>query len=142
MAERTYTLRELEAELIKHSVQLAHSGHGRRSDDGTIQWGGFPVNTFSPVATVAEADGITFLCPKCFTENSGSVGTHSVHVYFEGRGVPSALGVNGEGKTVRWRVKAGTTIDDLAIEPSIQLIGGCAWHGFIGHSDVPAGSAG
>jgi hypothetical protein len=28
--------------------------------------------------TIAEADGIIFLCPVCFTANKGNVGTHAI----------------------------------------------------------------
>jgi hypothetical protein len=30
------------------------------------------------VPTIAEADGIVFLCAKCFAANGGPVGTHSI----------------------------------------------------------------
>jgi len=79
------------------------------------------------VATLADAQGVYFLCPKCFAENGGAVGTHAVRVLFRGRNVPDdAWPLPG-----RWDV-SGTGIDDLTLTPSIHLTGaGCGWHGFI-----------
>jgi hypothetical protein len=77
-----------------------------------------------------------FLCPACYVRNRGEVGTHSIRVEFVGRGVPDEVCIhNSEGKPVRWSV-AGTTIDDLTLRPSILLLGGCCWHGFVtnGHA--------
>ena len=83
------------------------------------------------VKSLAEAQGISFLCPKCFVQNRGSVGTHWCEVTFEGRGVHPEQGVhNTEGKPVRWQVQ-GTGLQDLTTTPSILLQGGCNWHGYI-----------
>lgn len=77
------------------------------------------------------ADGVCFLCPKCFAENGGSsVGVHSVICWFVGR-VPPEL-TPGPG---RWN-PSGTGLDDLTFVPpgatSVQLTGGgCGWHGFV-----------
>lgn len=83
------------------------------------------------VDTLAEADGISFLCPKCYCEPPvGPDGTHSVKCWFEDK-VP--VGVNpGPG---RWK-PAGTGLEDLSFVPgkkshSVQILGGCNWHGFI-----------
>lgn len=89
-----------------------------------------------PVETVAEANGIRFLCPLCFTANSGAAGTHGVQVTFAGRSVPDHLGSHAkDGSPSRWNV-AGTTFVDLTLTPSILLTGGCAWHGFVTNGDV------
>ena len=83
------------------------------------------------VAMLCDAQAIFFLCPKCYETNNGSIGTHGVIVTFRGRGVPDHLGShNAEKKPTRWDV-VGTSIDDLTCIPSIQLIDGCKWHGFI-----------
>jgi hypothetical protein len=87
--------------------------------------------TFVPVKTVAEADSIMFLCPACYKQNKGKVGTHSVRVDFRGRAVPDNVCIkNAEGKPVRWQVQ-GTTIDDVSTQPSIQILHGCQWHGYV-----------
>jgi hypothetical protein len=87
-----------------------------------------PTGTFD----LANADGIRFLCPKCFTFNGGPVGTHSVICWFVGR-VPDNL----SPQPGRW-TPAGTGIDDLTFVPgtpprqvSVQLEGGCGMHGVV-----------
>lgn len=81
------------------------------------------------------ADGIIFLCPLCFTNNGGSVGTHAVICWSRSRGVPDDL----DPKPGRWKL-VGTGLHDLTLDGdapggggarSVQLLGGCAWHGFI-----------
>ncbi len=78
---------------------------------------------------MAGADGIIFLCPKCFERNKGSVGTHSVICWFVGR-VPD----DADPKPGRWN-PSGTGLDDLTFvgpgAASVLLTSGCAWHGFI-----------
>lgn len=84
--------------------------------------------------TFATAQGIMFLCPKCFTLHHGPVGTHWCNVTFADRGVPDAMGShNAEGKAVRWTV-SGDSFETLVTAPSILLEGGCGWHGFIGQT--------
>lgn len=85
------------------------------------------------VDTVAEAHGVMFLCPKCFRENGGPVGTHSVVCWFTG--VPDAV-QPGPG---RWN-PSGTSVDDLTfVGPgavSVLLTVGCGWHGFVRNGDA------
>ena len=82
------------------------------------------------VDTLQEAQGISFLCPKCYAANKGPAGTHSVLCWFAGKGVPDEL----SPKPGRW-VPQGTNFDDLTFvgpgAASILLTGGCGWHGFI-----------
>jgi hypothetical protein len=83
-----------------------------------------------PVNTLAEAHGVCFLCPKCFTENQGPIGTHAVICWFVGKVPDSAM--PGPG---RWN-PSGTSLDDLTfIGPGAYSValtgGGCAWHGFV-----------
>lgn len=86
---------------------------------------------YRQVDTLAEADGILFLCPKCFAaSNATREGVHSVVCWFEDK-VPDTA-VPGPG---RWN-PTGTGYDDLSFVPgkrsnSVLLVGGCAWHGFI-----------
>ena len=78
---------------------------------------------------LADADGIVFLCPKCFAANGGPIGTHSVICWFAGR-VPDDL----SPKPGRW-VPSGTGLDDLTFvgpgAASVLLTHGCGWHGFV-----------
>lgn len=77
------------------------------------------------VETMAEADGIWFLCPKCFQTNGGAVGTHMVLCWKPS--VPQTT----SPKPGRWEM-TGTCFDDLTLSPSVHLAGeGCGWHGFI-----------
>lgn len=85
------------------------------------------------------ADGIIFLCPKCYAAAGGdkSQGVHSVICWFVGR-VPAEASP-GPG---RWTPK-GTGFSDLTFVPapghslvSVALTGGCAWHGFIRNGDA------
>lgn len=105
------TLRELEAEFVKLD-SIDPKVYGR-------------------VLSLAEADGLLFMCPKCFTENKGKVGTHWVLCWFVGK-VPDDL----DPKPGRW-TPAGTSLDDLSFVPgsgrshSVLLQSGCAWHGFL-----------
>ena len=84
------------------------------------------------VETLAEAQGVIFLCPKCFAANHGEVGTHSVICWSSSRGVP----VGAHPGPGRWAMK-GTSLADLTLdgEPgrsrSVLLKGGCGWHGYI-----------
>jgi hypothetical protein len=89
-------------------------------------------NTYQQVDALADADGLWLLCPKCFEENKGRVGTHGVICWFRGK-VPDDK-TPGPG---RW-TPSGTDIDNLTFVPgeppmqtSVQLTEGCAWHGHI-----------
>lgn len=82
------------------------------------------------VDTLYEAQGIMFLCPKCYTVNGGAVGTHTVVCWFADRGVPTDE-TPGPG---RW-TPLGSSLDDLTFvgpaAASVNLAGGCDWHGFV-----------
>lgn len=128
-------LTQLRPSFFKYKMGIASEYHGRPLEDGTIQWGGFPVDTFLPVDCIGEADGINFLCPLCYQRNRGEIGTHLIHIHFEGRGSPDHLGVNSEGRTSRWHVK-GNDFHDLTLSPSIHVKSGCGWHGFVTHGQI------
>jgi hypothetical protein len=95
------------------------------------------LRTYKFVETLAEADGIWFHCPLC--EESGN--RHSIRIGFHGKAVPGTYGYNKKGKPVLWNV-AGSDLTNLVLTPSIQLEGGCNWHGFVGSSGIPPGYAG
>lgn len=83
--------------------------------------------SFRDVDTNAEADGIIFLCPKCFHANGGPRGTHSVicwkpNVNPEMHPKPGRWNMEGELKNL-------TFVGPGAV--SVLLTGGCNWHGFI-----------
>ena len=91
-----------------------------------------PRGSFHHVGSIAEAQGVMFLCPLCYGSNNGERGTHSVICWSRSRGVPDDI----DPKPGRW-VLAGTGLDDLTLdaEPgqsrSVLLLGGCNWHGFV-----------
>lgn len=130
-------LTELDPHFIKHTIEMAGPGHGRTLPDGTMQWGGFEVDCMAYVDTLAEADGIWFDCPKCTRDKAAGLlkGVHGVRIFFAGKDVPDRIGLNSEGKAVRWSV-SGTDFTNLSTSPSILLLGGCGWHGFITNGEV------
>lgn len=93
--------------------------------------------THKGVDTIDQAHGVQFLCPKCFRANGGSKGTHSVICWSRSAGTPEYR----DPKPGRWKL-TGTSLHDLHLEGdavggggarSVQLLGGCNWHGFINH---------
>lgn len=100
-----------------------------------------PRETHRRVEGLAEAHLIRFLCPLCFEQNGGAAGTHMVIVPFANRGCPTVPMRNRAGDPVWWQV-AGTGLHDLVLTPSVQLLGGCNWHGFVGSSGIAPGHAG
>lgn len=85
------------------------------------------------VETLAEAQGIIFLCPKCYSEHGGPVGTHSVICWSRARGTPD----DADPRPGRWTFE-GTGFEDLTVngDPpgaprSILLYADCGWHGYI-----------
>lgn len=93
-----------------------------------------PPETYEHVDALDVADGVMFQCPKCFADNGGPIGTHSVLCWFVGR-VPD----NIDPRPGRW-VPSGTGISDLTFvgpdAASVLLIGGCGWHGFVCGGDA------
>ena len=83
-----------------------------------------------------EAQGISFLCPRCFVKNNGKAGTHTCHVTFKGRYVGASQGIgDGKGGFPRWKAQ-GSGFEDLTLTPSVQIVGGCGWHGYITDGEV------
>ena len=87
------------------------------------------------VKKIKNADGLMFLCPKCFVANGGAVGTHRI-ICWTPR-VPDDASP-GPG---RWTLR-GTGLHDLTVDiapgksRSILLLGGCAWHGYVTDGEV------
>lgn len=78
------------------------------------------------------ADGIMFLCPKCFKDKGGSVGVHSVICWSPD--VPQTTSPTPG----RWQM-LGTGFDDLELKAgssSVLLQGGCNAHFFIRNGEI------
>jgi hypothetical protein len=91
-----------------------------------------PGKLYRTDATFEDADGVCFLCPKCFVENGGPVGTHRV-ICWRPR-VPQTE----DPKPGRWEFE-GTGFADLTLvagSSSILLTSGCRWHGFVRGGEV------
>lgn len=137
---------DLEACLLRREVRveakrfvkpeaIAERPKGPYTDADTYEKTG-PVEYILIVETLAEADGVMFLCPKCFADNAGPVGTHTVICWFVGK-VPDDV----DPKPGRW-TPTGTGLADLTFVPSagrshsVLLTGGCRWHGFVANGDA------
>jgi len=108
-------LADLDAEFIRYNVDDEEHDIMKRVD------------------SMDEADGIMFLCPKCFTANGGKVGTH--RVICNRPRVPQLDKRVGPG---RWEF-AGVSMNDLTLfggSSSIQLRGECAAHFFVEHGSI------
>lgn len=82
--------------------------------------------------SLAEADGVQFLCPVCFAKNGGPVGTHSVICWRPH--VPPDV----NPKPGRWEF-SGTGYNDLTLtagSSSILLTSGCKAHFFITNGEI------
>jgi hypothetical protein len=78
------------------------------------------------------ADGVRFLCPKCFLQNNGPVGTHSVLCW------APHMSDNLEPKPGRW-LPVGTGLVDLSLvacPTSVQLGSGCKAHFIVANGEV------
>ena len=80
------------------------------------------------VGTLAEAQGVLFLCPLCRARLGTDVGCHSVLVWFDVPGLDPAW-----EPTPRWKV-SGTSLDDLTLDPSVNVPGD--WHGWVRDGDA------
>jgi hypothetical protein len=122
------SLSDLEPQFVRREIRPCHVGAPdchTVSDHTEHEWHVY-------VDTLAEADGIAFLCPKCFADNSGSRGTHQV-LCWRPR-VPADV----SPKPGRWEFE-GTGYDDLSLRAgssSILLNGGCNAHFWIEHGAI------
>jgi len=96
------------------------------------------------VDRVADADVLYFQCPKCAAscprvmrdDGTGyAEGAHFISVPFKAHdGRPEMAQREAQGRP-RWGV-SGTSLSDISTTPSIQVIGGCGWHGFVTNGDA------
>ena len=76
------------------------------------------------VDALADADGVMFDCPKCRD--------HKIGVLFTA--APQGVAWDpSRGK--RWTAE-GTSLQDLTLSPSILLLSGCQWHGFVRNGEA------
>lgn len=74
-----------------------------------------------------DADGVLFLCPKCFADNQGPIGTHGIKCWepHVPQDTPPTPG--------RWEM-LGNDLNDLTLtasSSSIALTGGCRAHFYV-----------
>lgn len=84
-------------------------------------------DSFWYVDDLAAADGIMFLCPKCYVVNGGAIGTHSV-ICWRPRVPQDTSPTPG-----RWEFE-GTGYGDLTLvagSSSVLLRSGCMAHFFV-----------
>lgn len=116
-------LRHLEARFLRRREEKVDP---TKFIDGVMHTSGTRV-LLETVHSLGEAQGIRFICPKCFHTTH-----HGVICWFEGK-----VGDDVQPGPGRW-TPSGTGIDDLTFVPgekikavSVQLTGGCSWHGFV-----------
>lgn len=83
-------------------------------------------SSYRHVSEIAQADGICFLCPKCFVKNAGPVGTHSM-ICWQPHVPQTVFPTPG-----RWKF-VGTGYADLSLDnhpgaSSVLDEGGCGCH--------------
>lgn len=125
-------LTELEPQFMRYETRPPEPESGRDPNDR--------VRYLRHVDSLAEAQGIQFLCPVCWIAHGGPIGTHGIEVSFSNRGVADDEGShNREGKPSRWSA-SGTNYSDLTTLPSILIDPAppaCAgWHGYITNGEV------
>jgi hypothetical protein len=79
-----------------------------------------------------DSDGLIFLCPKCFEQNKGPVGTHSIICWRPH--VPPDI----DPKPGRWEMK-GAGFADLTLvagSSSVNLTGSCNAHFFVTNGEI------
>ena len=84
------------------------------------------------VHSINEADGIMFLCPACFKNNGGNVGTHTIICWQPH--IPQNIHPNPG----RWNF-LGSGYEDLELKAgssSIALTGGCNAHFFVRNGEI------
>jgi hypothetical protein len=91
-----------------------------------------PGKLHQEVDVLTDAQGVWFLCPKCFEANGrNNIGVHGVICWFRDRGVPDTE----DPRPGRW-VVSGSSYTDLSLSPSILLTSGCGWHGYVTNGNV------
>jgi len=137
---------DLEARFVRHEVRvetrrfvkaeaITAKPSGPYTDEDIEERTG-PAEYIPDVDTLAAADGVWFLCPKCFAANGGPVGTHGVICWFVGK-----VADDVDPKPGRW-TPTGTGLQDLTFVPSagrsqsVLLTGGCLWHGYVANGEA------
>lgn len=89
-----------------------------------------PGTALIPVDSIAEADCVWFLCPRCYVDLGGPVGCHSIACTKPGA-------PNRQGGKARWKI-SGASLEDLTLSPSIAVVGEgtCKAHFFIRAGEV------
>jgi len=133
-----HSLRELEARFVRLEVRVDTNRRVRPEvwevnktgpyvESDFYDWTG-PVEYHVHVDAIDEADGVMFLCPKCFDDPPvGPVGTHRVLCW------SPKIGQDHDPKPGRWNL-VGTSIDDLTLvagSSSVLIQGGCQAHFFV-----------
>lgn len=131
-------MRLLDLEPTFLCLELTADSWTVRKPDGSTELVSGQREFYHFVDSIDEADGVEFLCPKCFVANKGPVGTHAVICWSRSRGVPDHI----SPKPGRWKL-VGTGLHDLTLNAdppstarSVLLNGGCGWHGFVTNGDV------
>lgn len=123
-------LRDLDAKFIKYESREPHPEALRLHPDAKV------AHWLVPVEDFAEAHGVQFLCPRS-VETHGKIHAHTVRLWFFGKPVDNDVGRNAAGKSVRFRVVSGTTIDSLTLAPSVAPENDhCGWSGSILNGDA------
>lgn len=89
-------------------------------------------SNYQQVDDIKDADGIRFLCPVCYEQNKGSIGTHSIICWQPH--IPQTY----SPKPGRWKF-LGTSFNDLTLQAgssSILLTSGCNAHFYIRNGQV------
>lgn len=132
------SLRDLDARFIRLDVRIEVRRRvrpeiwevrkdGPWADSDFYDWEG-PCDYLVDVDTLAEADGLRLLCPKCYDDPpTGPVGTHSMICW------SPKISQDHEPRPGRWEL-VGTSIDDLTLvagSSSVLIQGGCNAHFFV-----------
>lgn len=130
------TLRELEATFVRYDERLTRLTEvvgdplTWKPGDPTVDVDRMVEHTLHEDADgapfpLAQAQGLRMLCP-------GAGCKHRINVSFADRGVPDHLGSHArEGVPSRWVVAAGSGLDDLTLQPSVDVGTPSCWHGYV-----------
>lgn len=123
-------LSELEPQFVRREERIEQ--WTRRKDDGSNEEVTGPREYYVYVDTPQEADGITFMCPKCFDQNKGSKGTHWVMCW------TPKISQDVTPKPGRWNL-VGTNYEDLSLvagSSSVLITNGCLAHFLIQKGEI------
>jgi|SRR5579859_1057251 len=88
--------------------------------------------SFGKQEVIEGADGVMFLCPKCFEMNKGPVGTHVIicwapHVPLTVYPAPGRWAMNGSGYE---------NLSLVASPTSVEIKGGCCAHFIVSNGEI------